>query len=319
MIKGKLNKALLFASAIAVATTLSIAGAAPAEAATHIKYPSKFTFSQARIDNNDGPNSTVGNSGTLSLQATFGSTVSSNHAVKPRLILQRKVGSSSWKTVKKNISYNRYHQIFAFTPSYSTSARTADVRYRFASIKYKASKGRGVAHSTYSKSVKITYENQGYYTGLQQEAYSAVKPYCPGTAIHIKDLGNGGAEVGRYAQGALVLTLSPIVASYSTADKNTVALHECAHERQFINYGEKDNGTSDSYGTMLKAMNKYFINDASPDGTQPASYFWNAQEHAADCAALSVNPTVSTLGYGGYCNPSELSAGKRLLQGVKLT
>jgi cytidine deaminase len=320
MTKGNFFRRLLLGFAALSTTSLIISGfAAPAEAATAIQFPTSYNFSpQILIDGNYyDTSSTVGNGGHLILETSVGGYYYQGHKVAAHISLQRKVGSGAWKTVKKNIKPRSDGKIQTATPAYSTGSQKATATYRFVSKKYKTTKGRGVPHTAYSPKAKIVYENQKAYTGLTKDLYQAVKAYCPATAVHVGS--SGTYEAGKFYTGAIVINVESYVSEYTPGERAAIALHECAHERQFINYGE----TMTGWAKMKKAMPKYFKNDATPAGVEPQpggdseGGAFSSVEHAADCASFSVDP-AGYLGYGGYCNPSELAAGKKLLTGKRL-
>lgn len=313
----KLGRRLLLAVATLATSTLMLAGlATPAQAATSVAYPTTYYFGSALIDGNNYHSAVVGNNGTLKLAGYLGWRYYPGYKVKAHVNLQRKIGSGSWITVKKSLPVSAAGTVRTTTPKYATKATSKTVSYRFKSLKYSASSLRGVAATRYSPTLKITYQNQQRYTGLRAQGWNIVKAYCPHTAISIGNPSN--SEAGHYRPGTLQISVQSEIASYPSADKATVFLHECAHERQFVNWGS----TTSGWLAMQRTMPKYFVNDAAPSGAQSSeptsvsSGAFDAVEHAADCAALSVDP-AGYLGYGGYCNSKELSYGKALITGRK--
>lgn len=258
----------------------------------------------------DSRTSTVGNGGRLVLGAAYRVSWRGS-LIDPRLSLQRKVGSGAWRTTAAKVALTK-KGIVTTTPKYSTTARTKSVAYRVVSSAFSGSKG-SVPRTSKSHVVRITYENQRRYTGLAKTVWGYAKQYCPNTAVHVATL-DGAA--GDYRTGTLLIRAIPAIADYEPVNIRALALHECSHERQWLNYG----GTSAGHTRMEKDAARLFSDWTKPaDVTTPYRYTEPESsitpvEHAADCGAQAVNPG-GYLGYGGYCTPGELTAGKRLLLG----
>lgn len=309
------RRAALLLTAIAlVAAGLGGATAAQAEpaqrAATSV---TEFKLSQLVFAGKGrSSSSTVGNGGSLVLLGSYDVRWWGTRA-KPRLSLQRKIGSGAWKTTSATVSMGK-DGLSARTPKYSTAGTKRTVAYRFVSKAYTTSRAR-VRTTSRSHVVRITYENQRKYTGLAKSVWDFAKPYCPNTAVHVAGLSTGA---GDYGTGALLIRVVSSVQSYPAIDVRALALHECSHERQWLNYG----GTVAGNRTMTKAAARYFSDWTKPaDVTTPYPYTEPAAsispiEHAADCGAQALNPG-GYLGYGGYCTPKQLSEGKRLLLGKR--
>lgn len=300
-----------------IASAISALGAAPAQASTSIDYPTSYYFASTYVDGNAYRSAKLGNGGTLKVESYLGWRYYSGYKVKPHVNLQRKIGDGKWLTVKENLAVSAKGHTSTTTPAYFTAKTSAKVYYRFKSVAYTVSSARGVASTTHSKVITLTYQNQKKYTGLRAKAYKVVKAYCPNTAVEIG--APISAEAGHYRTGSLLISLQPELKSYPAHDAASVFLHECAHERQFINWGSTDGG----WKKMERTMPKYFVNDRTPAKVKPTDFGYgdsepfDAVEHAADCAALSIDPQ-GYLGYGGYCNPAELKAGRALITGHKL-
>lgn len=231
----------------------------------------------------------VGNGGSVRLDAAYAvrSTV-----LKPTVAarLERRATGGAWTSTGVRVSAVAGSPLVAATPQYSTQATRETVQYRFASA------------DSVSAPVTVIYENQAAYTGMAATIYAYAAPYCPTTAVHVEAL--SGKEAGRYRTGALLIEVDSKVGrtvNLSAASQRAVALHECSHERQWLNYG----GTEDGFAEMKAAAAKYFT--AGANGAIPL-------EHAADCGAMALEPN-GYLGYGGYCTSGELTEGARLLQG----
>jgi hypothetical protein len=303
--------------AIALSTTVLLiagvfAGAAPASAASvsykvYLKFPLIDGYNKSSILRGSGSG---GDTLKVSMQFRY-RAYSEQKAPKPKVTLQRKVGKkwTTIKTAKKGSNYS----FSAKLPAYTVKAGKAKqvVKYRFKSTK---SASRHVINTDYSKTFTVTYENQSLYTGLAAQVYQQLAPFCPAVAVRV----DSGLAADQHA-GEFIwtrgITVDPTIASYSPTDLRAVALHECAHYKQFNNFGASYTGDKKAQ----KASEKIFTNDVDPATGQPTSPViggFNPYEHAADCASHAVEP-AGYLGYGGYCNPNELAAGLRLMQGKK--
>lgn len=309
--------AILALASLVAATGFFALGAAPAQAATSITYPTTYYFGSAYVDGNAYRSAKLGNNGTLKLEAYLGWRYYPGYKVSAHISLQRKIASGHWATVKNGIPVSAKGHAVTSTPKYATAKTSAKIYYRFKSSAYAASSTRGVPSTAYSKTLTLTYQNQKKYTGLRAKAYAIVKPYCPTTAIEIGDPSR--SEAGHYRPGSLLISLQAGLSNYRADYAATVFLHECAHERQFVNWGSTDSG----WKAMESAMAKRFVNDATPAGIKPTPSAsknggsFDPVEHAADCAALAIEP-AGYLGYGGYCNAKELKYGRALITGHKL-
>jgi len=165
------------------------------------------------------------------------------------------------------------------------------------SVHYRLASGDSV-----SAPVSVVYENQRFYKGMAATIYAYAAAYCPTTAVHVAAL--TGREAGEYSPGASLILVDPKVgvsANLTLASQRTVAVHECSHELQWLNYG----GSQEGYEQMTAAAAQHF--SAGSNGAPSI-------EHAADCGAMAVEPN-GYLGYGGYCTPEELHTASRLLGG----
>ena len=254
--------------------------------------------------------SVVGNGGTLVLGGAYRVRWWGEQA-RPRLSLQRKVGSGAWRTTSAKVSLTN-DGLVTRTPKYSTTAKTRTVAYRLVSSPYSSGSGT-VRGTSRSHSITVVYENQRRYTGLAKTIFQAAKRYCPNTAVHVANL---KSAAGDYRTGTLLIRVIPAIAGYDPINIRSVALHECSHERQWVNYG----GSSKGHEKMKAAAARKFSDWALPPNTATPYRYTEPDasitpiEHAADCGAQAVNPG-GYLGYGGYCTPGELAAGKRLLLG----
>jgi hypothetical protein len=235
---------------------------------------------------------------------------------KPRLTVQRKVGGHKWKTLKKaKVKIGAKRKVMAKVPAYTVPASKPSqvVKYRFVSTPTRTSKGR-VVNTARSAPMVVTYDNPAHYVGLAATFYSAFAGYCPTTAVRVVE---GLREKGASARHSPPWGVQ--VDSREAADDAVtitgIALHECAHYKQFANFGSTRKG----YRKSHKVSDTIFVNDLNPaGGTPPAVVPFESWEHAADCASQVTNPLgFPPSGYGGYCNPDELAAATRLMQGGK--
>ncbi|WP_375390305.1 hypothetical protein [uncultured Amnibacterium sp.] len=319
VVAGRRRRGALIALAMTVATVVGFstgAFATPLAAgggAAAAKAPAvtEYTLGQAYFAGKGASRSSVvGNGGVLVVGGAYRVRWWGEQA-RPRLTLQRKVGSGAWRTTAAKVALTD-DGIVTRTPAYSTSARTRTVAYRIVSSAYSSASGR-VRGTSRSHVLTVVYENQQRYTGLARTIYEAAKPYCPSTAVHVGTL-DGAA--GDYRTGTLLIRAIPEIAAYEPIDVRAVALHECSHERQWLNYG----GSAAGHVRMAKDAKALFSDWTKPaDVTTPYRYedpdaAITPIEHAADCGAQALNPG-GYLGYGGWCSDAELAAGKRLLLG----
>ena len=298
--------AVLLAAALGGAT---VADAAPAARAS--SSVTEYTLGDLVLPGKgDSAASTVGNGGSLVLLGDYDVRWWGTRA-KAHVSLQRKVGSGAWTTTSAKVSSTK-NGFTVRTPSYSTKAAKRTVAYRLVSKAYSSSGGR-VRNTSRSRVARIGYENQARYTGLARTVYRYAKPYCPNTAVHVAGL---KVAAGDYATGTLLIRVIADVQGYTAKDVRALALHECSHERQWLNYG----GTVAGHRTMAAAAKRIFSNWKLPAGAQ---YPYESPdpsitpiEHAADCGAQSLD-RGGYLGYGGYCTAAQLRAGKRLLLGSR--
>jgi hypothetical protein len=231
----------------------------------------------------------VGNGGSIRLGAGY-AVRSTASRPKIDVRLERRIAGGAWSTTGVSTSIVEGSALSLVTPPYSTSAATEAVQYRLAS------------GDSASSPVSVTYENQRFYTGMAATIYAYAAPYCPTTAVHVATL--SGREAGQYSPGAsLILVDSKVgaTANLTPASQRSVAVHECSHELQWLDYGSSHVG----YEQMTTAAAAHFS-----EGSNGAP----AIEHAADCGAMAVEPN-GYLGYGGYCTADELRTAARLLGG----
>ncbi len=232
----------------------------------------------------------VGNGGSVRLSAGYSLQFADRQDATPTVTLERRVEGGAWKATTASVAVRSDEPITAVTPVYAASAAKATVDYRL------------VSGASASRAMTVVYENQRRYTGMAATIYRDLARWCPTTAVHVLPL--NGQEAGDYRTGALLIRVDASVgrtAVTSPIDQRALALHECSHEHQWLNYGATAAGRTQ----MLAAAKRYFTDG----GIAP-------EEHAADCGAQSVNPG-GYLGYGGTCSAVALHEGKRLLAGER--
>jgi hypothetical protein len=231
---------------------------------------------------------------------------------KSTMTLQRKVGSGKWKTITKIKPKATSNQtITAEIPGYVVPAGVASqtVQYR---VKVKKS-GKIVKGDT-STPIKIKYENQAAYTDLAAIAYAAMAAYCPTASVRVDPTLSDRGRAGEFS-AQKGISVDDSLATYTPEYQASVALHECAHMKQFYNWGASYKGDK----KMTAAATAIYVNDqnpADPASTPPVVGAFDPVEHSADCASFAINP-LGYLGYGGFCNQGELDAGVRLMQGSR--
>ena len=306
--------AALAVTALAVVGIAAPADAAPLRPAARVEATTTWTLPSLYIDGAGSASaSVVGNGGSLVLTAGYGWR-SAGTPAPARVVLQRRIGSGAWTTTTAPVGFVDHQGFSVSTPAYRTKPARVSVAYRLVSKAYSDAATGGVLEAATSPTVRIVYENQAKYTGLARTIYRAAQQYCPSTAVHVQALAGGRA--GQYDTGGLVLAIIPSVATYRPIDVRAVALHECSHERQWLNYGGTEAGR-----TAMEAAAAQYFSTATKPAKVTTSYVYEAPtgpidpvEHAADCGAQAVNPG-GYLGYGGWCTPAQLQHAKRLMLG----
>lgn len=205
-------------------------------------------------------------------------------------------------------------QVPAYVVTAGVAAQTVDYRLKTKKI---TSGPRKARRSVTSKPVSVRFENQAMYTGDQARFYAPIANLCPNASVTL-DTDHTIAEKREAVfsfQYGIAIDVEEInaVTQESEASKLAVAIHECAHWRQFYNWG----GTLKGYRAMEKRSGEIFVADANPNGpTPPNASDWAPLEHAADCATFLVTSGAQRT-YGGYCNPAENAAAGLLWQGQK--
>ncbi len=232
-----------------------------------------------------------------------------------KVFLQARIDGGKWAKVSGSKGRVGKRYVVARAPAHVVPAGVAwqTVDYRLKTKKI--TKGpRRARRSVASKPVTVTFDNQSMYTGDQARFYAPIAHLCPTASVTLDT--DGTIAVKRDAvfswQYGIAIDVNEInaITWESEASKLAVAIHECAHSKQFYNWG----GTLAGRNTMEKRSAEVFVADDNPSGpTAPMQPDWSPLEHAADCATF-----VATSGaertYGGYCNPAESAAAGLLWQ-----
>ena len=193
-------------------------------------------------------------------------------------------------------------------------AQTVDYRLKTKKITTGPRKAR---RSTTSKPVSVRFENQAMYTGDQARFYAPIANLCPTASVTLDTDGTIAVKREAVFSWQYGITIDPnelaAVTGEPEASKLAIAVHECAHARQFYNWG----GTREGWDVLVKRSAEVFVADENPSGpTPPMQPDWEPLEHAADCATFLVAPGAQRT-YGGYCNPAESAAAGLLWQGQR--
>ncbi|MCF6376081.1 hypothetical protein L2K70_00510 [Nocardioides KLBMP 9356] len=236
-----------------------------------------------------------------------------------KVFVQSRVDGGTWTTVpgaRGRIRKSGF--VLAAVPAHVVPAgvpvQTVDYRLKTKRI---TSGPRKARRSIVSDPVSVRFENQSMYTGDQARFYAPIKDLCPSASITL-DTGHTIAQKRDAVfdfQYGIAIDVAEInaVTSETEASKLAVAIHECAHWRQFYNWG----GTLKGFRAMEKRSGEVFVADTNPSGpTAPMQPDWAPLEHAADCATFLVTSGAQRT-YGGWCNPTESAAAGLLWQGQK--
>lgn len=236
--------------------------------------------------------------------------------ILPKVFVQARVDGGRWTKltgVRARIG-RRYvaAQIPAHTAVAGVAVQTVD--YRLKSKKLR--KGpRRARRSVSSDKVTVRYDNQSMYTGDQARFYAPIASLCPNASVTI-DTTNITEESDGVFSWQHGITIDAAALAAATAEpevsKLGIAIHECAHMKQFYNWG----GTNQSWRTLVARSAEVFVADSNPDPavpTVPMKPDWSPLEHAADCAKELISSERYRT-YGGYCNPTEYAAAGLLWQ-----
>lgn len=143
-----------------------------------------------------------------------------------------------------------------------------------------------------SKTATIEHLNPLHYTGYKKTAYNYMKKYCPNQVITLR----GGATSYAYTPSYRI----EMAQGMSGKSLQYVALHECAHIREFKLY-------KGDYAGLNKRMNTIFGGTGSL-----------GMERAADCMSYVMGADRA---YGGSyqrnCTTAQTAAARKILAGTK--
>lgn len=238
--------------------------------------------------------------------------------ILPKVFVQSRVDGGRWTKVKGVKGRIGKDYVSAKVPAHVVPAGVAaqQVDYRLKTKKPK--KGpRRARRSVSSDPVSVRFENQAMYAGDQLRFYNAISSLCP-HAIVTLDPGTITGDNDALFSWQYGITIDAVALAASPepeAEKLAIAVHECAHMKQFYLWG----GTNQSWKKLVARSAEVFVADTNPDPnvpTPPMDPEWAPLEHAADCATRVIYPNqVRT--YGGYCNPTEMAAAGLLWQDQK--
>lgn len=254
---------------------------------------------------------------------TFSAAWKTYRGTKPilpkKVFVQARVDGGKWTKVsgaKGRIS--RKGLVTASVPPYTVTpgvpVQSVDYRFKTKKIKQGPRKAR---RSTTSGPITVQFDNQAMYTGDQARFYAPIANLCPQASVTLDPTGTittvrDAAFSFQYGIAVQVEEINAVTWE-SEASKMAVAIHECAHYRQFTNWG----ATRAGWARQEKAAAAVFVPDDNPSGpTPPMQPDWAPLEHAADCATFLVT-TGAERTYGGYCNPAENAAAGLLWQGQR--
>lgn len=238
--------------------------------------------------------------------------------ILPKVFVQARIDGAKWTKVKGVKAKIGKRYVKAVVPAYVVPAGVVaqQVDYRLKTKKIK--KGpRRARRSVASDRVSVRFENQAMYTGDQLRFYQPIAGLCPSASVTI-DTANITEDrdgVFSWQYGITIDAASlAVAASEPEESKLGIAIHECAHMKQFYNWG----GTNQSWKTLVARSAEVFVPDNNPDPnvvTVPMAPDWAPLEHAADCAKELISAERYRT-YGGYCNPAESAAAGLLWQNL---
>jgi hypothetical protein len=262
-----------------------------------------------------GFSTAVRGSGTgVQLQAAW-KTYRGVRPIRPtKVFVQARADGGKWSRVSGARGTIGRELVTARIPAHVVPAGVPlqSVDYRFKTRKITKGPRRG-RRSVVSKPITVRFENQAMYTGDQARFYAPIASLCPNASITIDTTGLTGDHTGvfdwQYGIAIDAATLATLPAEPEVS-KLGIAIHECAHMKQFYNWG----GTNQDWPAVKARSAEVFVPDANPNGpTVPMSPEWEPLEHAADCAKELISPERYRT-YGGYCNPAEYAAAGLLWQ-----
>ncbi|MBC2931814.1 hypothetical protein [Nocardioides sp. zg-1228] len=237
--------------------------------------------------------------------------------IKPKKVfVQARVDGGKWRKVSGARGKIGRQLVTARIPAHVVPAGVPAQQVDYRLKTKKITKGpRRARRSVASKPVSVRFENQAMYTGDQARFYAPIASLCPNANITIDTTGITGDRTGVFSwQHGITMdaaTLATLTAEPEIS-KLGIAIHECAHMKQFYNWG----GTREGWDELVARSAEVFVPDVNPDPavpTVPMAPDWAPLEHAADCAKELISPERYRT-YGGYCNPTEYAAAGLLWQ-----
>ena len=268
-----------------------------------------------RIDGFSFTSVTRGSGTGVQIEAAW-KTYSGVKPILPKVFVQARVDGGRWtkvKGVKARIG-RRYvvAQIPARTAVAGVAVQTVDYRLKSKKLRKGPRRGR---RSVSSDQVTVRYDNQSMYTGDQARFYAPIASLCPNASVTIDTTNITGVSDGVIDwQYGITIDAAALAAAPEEPEvsKLGIAIHECAHMKQFYNWG----GTNQSWTTLIARSAEVFVADSNPDPavqTTPMKPDWSPLEHAADCAKELISSERYRT-YGGYCSPTEYAAAGMLWQ-----
>ncbi|MDZ5661019.1 hypothetical protein SFC79_04515 [Nocardioides sp. S-58] len=277
-----------------------------------------FAFWGAKYNRIDGfafTTATRGSGTGIQVEAAW-KTYRGVRPILPKVFVQARVDGGKWTKVAGTKGSIGKQYVAARVPAHvvPTGVAAQTVDYRLTTKK--PTKGpRRARRSVSSKPVSVRFENPAAYTGDAARFYAPIAGLCPNASVTIDTTGLTGDRTGVFNwQHGIVIdaaTLATLTAEPEVS-KLGIAMHECAHMKQFYNWG----GTRQTWDQLVARSAEVFVPDVNPDPavpTIPMAPDWAPLEHAADCAKELISPERYRT-YGGYCNPTESAAAGLLWQ-----
>lgn len=301
-------------------TATSARGAGDVTSARAYPRP-RFAFWGKKYNRIDGFNFTTAHRGSgtaLRFDVAWKRMRSGPQPLKPKVFTQRRIDGGKWEKVRGARGAVGRQYVTARIPAHvvpaGVPAQTID--YRLKTKKPKRGPQR-VRRSVKSDVITVRYENQAMYTGDALRFYQPIAGRCPNAVVTIdqSNITEDHDAIFSWQYGISMDAAALALQNNPEEENLAIAVHECAHMKQFYNWG----GTRQGWERMKKRSAEVFVDDVNPDPhvvTPPNQPGWEPLEHAADCATLSIYPHNRRT-YGGYCNPTEMAAGALLWQNAK--
>lgn len=176
---------------------------------------------------------------------------------KSTVELQERKPGSSWKTVAKKTNISRGGVTFN-TPRGYRSSPDMKVQYRISVKDTKLTKGKT------TKAITVQWDNPNNGSKTERDAHNYIKNKCPNTAIIMSSsISDGSAASGTAQMGKNTITIGTNTIPYYL---ETLALHECAHLKQWelyksdwINFENRMNRIHGTKGDLGMERNAHCI------------------------------------------------------------